>query len=58
MGTLAIDSRLPNGGDPSQILMLLGRVKELREYLRCKVPLPHSAMQERLASLCALVLSQ
>jgi hypothetical protein len=58
VGTLAVDPRLPNGGDPNQILMLLGRVKELREYLRCETPLPNPALQVRLASMCALVLLQ
>ena len=58
VGTLAVDPRLPNGGDPNQILMLLGRVKELRDYLRCDTPLPDRAMQARQASICALVLSQ
>src|SRR5262245_23951185 len=58
VGTVAVDPRLPNGTDPNQILMLLGRVKELRDYLRCDTPLPNPAMQARVASLCALVLSQ
>ena len=58
VGTLALDPRLPNGGDPKQILRLLGRVKELREYLRCETPLPNPAPQARLAPLCALLLSQ
>ena len=57
-GTLVVDPQLPNGADPNQILMKLGRVKELREYLRCDTPLPNPALQARLASLCALVLSQ
>lgn len=58
VGTLMVDPRLPNGGDPNQILMLLGRVKELREYLRCETTLPNPALQARLASMCALVLLQ
>jgi hypothetical protein len=58
VGTLMVDPLLPDGGDPNQILMLLGRVKELREYLRCDAPLPNPAMQARLASLCALVLAR
>ena len=58
VGTLLIDRQLPNGSDPNQILTALGRVKELREYLRCETPLPNPAMQARLASMCALVLKQ
>jgi hypothetical protein len=58
VGTVAVDPRLPNGGDPNQILMLLGRVKELREHLRCEAPLADPALQARLVSMCALVLKQ
>jgi hypothetical protein len=60
VGTLVVDPQLPNGAVPNQIPMLLGRVKELREYLRCEAPLPLSnpALQARFASICALALSQ
>jgi hypothetical protein len=57
-GTLMFDPRLPNGSDPNQRLMLIGRSKELRDYLRCDTVLPDPSMQARLAPLCALILSQ
>ena len=58
VGTLLVDTRLPDGTGPNRILPLLGRSKELREYLRCDAPLPNPAMQARLAPICALILSQ
>ena len=56
--TLVVDTPLPNGANLNEILKVLGQVKELREYLRCGIPLPDPALQARIASMCALVLAQ
>lgn len=57
--TLMVDGRIPSGtGGPTQILTVLGRSKELREFLRCDTRLPNQALQERLAPICARILAQ
>lgn len=56
--TLMVEAPLPNGANPNEILKVLGQVKELRDYLRCDIPLPDPALQARLAPMCALVLAQ
>jgi hypothetical protein len=54
--TLVVDAPLPDG-NPNEILKVLGRVQELRDYLRCETPLPDASLQARLAPMCALVLA-
>lgn len=57
VGTLKVDARLGSEPGPAAILPVLGRSREILEYLRCDVPLPDARMQERLAPICQRILS-
>ena len=54
--TLLIDANLGDDRGPAQILPVLGRSEEVRNYLRCDVPLQNRALQARLGVLCERIL--
>jgi hypothetical protein len=54
---LTVNARLDDDRTPARILPVLGRSKELREYLRCDVPLPDRSYQTALGSVCTRILA-
>jgi len=56
--TLTVDGQVSEDRSPVRVLPVLGRSQELRDYLRCEVPLPDPKYQAQLASICARVLAE
>lgn len=60
VGTIKVDGTLEDAGgnrSPVRVLRVMGRSKEIRDFLRCDTPLPDPRMQASLASLCAPVMA-